>query len=86
MGHHPSAGPTPGNGAPPGAWDATEVTGTSISGVDVLCTPQGYRLLEVNKVPGGFFLLGEDAQRAAMTAMYELAVQTAEKTAGALVH
>ncbi len=59
---------------------------TSISGVDVLCTTQSYRLLEVNNVPGGLFLLGEDAQRAAMTAMYELAVQTAEKAAGALAH
>jgi ribosomal protein S6--L-glutamate ligase len=62
---------------------ATQVMGVSISGVDLLDTTQGYRLLEVNNVPGGLFLLGEDAQRAAMTAMYDLAVSRAHEAAGA---
>lgn len=56
---------------------ASHLMGVSVAGVDLLLTTDGFRLMEVNTVPGGLYLLGEDAQRHVMEVMYQFAADAA---------
>ncbi|MFB9237971.1 RimK family alpha-L-glutamate ligase [Plantactinospora siamensis] len=58
---------------------AARAMGITIAGVDLMPTADGFLIIEVNNVPGGLYLLGPEAQRRAMTAMYDLAVRTADR-------
>lgn len=63
---------------------AAKVMRVTLAGVDVLCTEDGYKMLEVNTIPGGLWLGGEEMQRRMMTDMYDLAAQSSAAAKSAL--
>jgi ribosomal protein S6--L-glutamate ligase len=50
---------------------AARVMGLTLAGLDILPTPDGYVILEVNPVPGNLDILGKASQRRAHDAVYD---------------
>ncbi|WP_328383846.1 RimK family alpha-L-glutamate ligase [Streptomyces sp. NBC_00400] len=64
----------------PIAVKAAQAMGLTVAGVDFLPTPDGYRVLEVNNCPGGFFLLEPEERMKPIAQIYDWAEKVVAET------
>jgi ribosomal protein S6--L-glutamate ligase len=62
---------------------AAEAMGVTLGGVDVLPTPDGPVILEVNSVPGKLGIIGEDVRQQVFDAVYDAVERRTPEMAGA---
>lgn len=66
------------------AFRAVRLMGLTLAGIDALPTDDGWVILEVNPVPGGLSIFGEQAQRETLAGVYDWVEKQAALAAGAV--